>query len=570
MSILNILNIGTTALVTAQKAMATTANNIANASTPGYTRQQVDLSSIPAGMNTAIGQSGRGVTITDIRRMYDAFTTLQLRTEKSNSSYWDTYSGVSSSIESIFNETSNTGIASAISTFFNDWQSVAQNPQDSVQRTQLINDANYLGSRIGSAYNILNDQRTQLYKNSQVLVTQVNNITKQIADLNNKIAQSPGSLDLLDQRDLQVEQLNQIASVNTVQDSSGRYNIFLGGAVLVSSSGSYDMSVALDSNNNMQFSINTTGTATNINNQLAGGQLRANLDMRDTVIPGYMNSLNAFAIDLSDKVNSIHRQGFGLDGSTGNDFFNNLANITNPAVGTMSSVSVSDVSAYGATINDQYRIDYSNASTGSNQQEGASGIYWGIQQSSDGGTTWAAVPTSSVTLTADSAAIPAYRTLSFNGLTMKIDGTQAAISTAGSGTFDVQLNRNAATSLKSSITDVRQVAAAQTAANLPGDNTNAQAIAGLVNQNFIANIDPVKFYGDMVSTAGADAQSANTYVNFETAMVNQLESQRQSASGVSLDEEAVNLVQFQKTYEAAAKMISVGSDLLDTLMGIIR
>jgi flagellar hook-associated protein 1 len=151
MSILNIMNIGTTALLSSQRALDTTGQNIANASTTGYTRQQVELSSIPSGMNTAIGESGRGVTISDIRRMYDSFTTLQLRTEKSNASYWDTYSGISSSIESLFNETSDTGIESAISTFFNDWQSVAQSPQDSVQRNQLISDANYLGSRIRSA-----------------------------------------------------------------------------------------------------------------------------------------------------------------------------------------------------------------------------------------------------------------------------------------------------------------------------------------------------------------------------------------------------------------------------------
>jgi flagellar hook-associated protein 1 FlgK len=121
-----------------------------------------------------------------------------------------------------------------------------------------------------------------------------------------------------------------------------------------------------------------------------------------------------------------------------------------------------------------------------------------------------------------------------------------------------------------SFTDVSKIAAAQTAADLPGDNTNAQAIAGLVNQNFVANTDPVSFYSNIVSTTGADSQSATTYVSFETSMVNQLESQRQSTSGVNLDEEAVNMVQYQKSYEAAAKMISVASDLLETLMGIIQ
>jgi flagellar hook-associated protein 1 FlgK len=549
MGMLGILNIGTTALLASQSALNTTSNNIANASTPGYTRQQVELSSVASGLNSATGSSGNGVTVSDITRLYDSFTTRQLRTEKSNSSYWNTYSGVSSSIESIFNETSSSGIASAISNFFNDWQAVAQNPQGSVERTQLISDANYLGSRIGSAYNSLNDQRTQLYKSSQDLVTQVNSITKQIADLNDKIVQSPGALDLQDQRDSLVESLNQIAAVNTVQDSSGRYNIFLGGTALVSSSGSNNMSVALDTKNNMQLSINMDGTATNINSQISGGQLKANLDMRDTVIPGYMNSLNAFAIDLSDKVNSMNSQGVGLDGSTGNNFFNSLAatnHTVNNGTGTLSSVNITSPSSSNY---DQYQVAYTAGSPEASTDYVVTDL-----------TTGATVP-NTLTIAAGGQS----RTIEFNGMEMTIDGPMTS-----NETFTAQADPQAATKLAVSFTDVSKIAAAQTAADLPGDNTNAQAIAGLVNQNFVAKTDPVSFYSNIVSTAGADSQSATTYVSFETSMVNQLESQRQSTSGVNLDEEAVNMVQYQKSYEAAAKMISVASDLLETLMGIIQ
>ena len=549
MGMLGILNIGTTALLASQSALNTTSNNIANASTPGYTRQQVELSSVASGLNSATGSSGNGVTVSDITRLYDSFTTLQLRTEKSNSSYWNTYSGVSSSIESIFNETSSSGIAPAISNFFNDWQAVAQNPQGSVERTQLISDANYLGSRIGSAYNSLNDQRTQLYKSSQDLVTQVNSITKQIADLNDKIVQSPGALDLQDQRDSLVESLNQIAAVNTVQDSSGRYNIFLGGTALVSSSGSNNMSVALDTNNNMQFSMNTDGTATNINGQISGGQLKANLDMRDTVIPGYMNSLNAFAIDLSDKVNSMNSQGVGLDGSTGNNFFNSLAatnHTVNNGTGTLSSVNITSPSSSNY---DQYQVAYTAGSPEASTDYVVTDL-----------TTGATVP-NTLTIAAGGQS----RTIEFNGMKMTIDGPMTS-----NETFTAQADSQAATKLAVSFTDVNKIAAAQTATDLPGGNTNAQAIAGLVNQNFVANTDPVSFYSNIVSTTGADSQSATTYVSFETSMVNQLESQRQSTSGVNLDEEAVNMVQYQKSYEAAAKMISVASDLLETLMGIIQ
>jgi flagellar hook-associated protein 1 FlgK len=309
------------------------------------------------------------------------------------------------------------------------------------------------------------------------------------------------------------------------------------------------MSVALDTNNNMQFSMNTDGTATNINGQISGGQLKANLDMRDTVIPGYMNSLNAFAIDLSDKVNSMNSQGVGLDGSTGNNFFNSLAatnHTVNNGTGTLSSVNITSPSSSNY---DQYQVAYTAGSPEASTDYVVTDL-----------TTGATVP-NTLTIAAGGQS----RTIEFNGMEMTIDGPMTS-----NETFTAQADPQAATKLAVSFTDVSKIAAAQTAADLPGDNTNAQAIAGLVNQNFVAKTDPVSFYSNIVSTAGADSQSATTYVSFETSMVNQLESQRQSTSGVNLDEEAVNMVQYQKSYEAAAKMISVASDLLETLMGIIQ
>ena len=454
MSILGIMNIGTTALLAAQSALNTTSNNVANASTPGYTRQQVDLTSIPSGLTGITGSSGNGVTVSDITRLYDSFTTLQLRTEKSNTSYWNTYSGYASSVETVFNETSNTGIGPAISDFFSAWQQVAQNPQDTTARTTLLNKAQYMASRISGAYNNLASQQTQIYKNSQDLVTQVNNISKQIYGLNEKIVSSPGALDLKDQRDSLVEQLNQITGVNTVQDGSGRYNVYVGGATLVDASGSYNMSVTLDSNNAMQFSVGTH----NINSEMTGGQMKANLDARDTTIAGYITQLNTFATDLSTKINTQNGAGFDLNGAAGGNFF-----------------------------------------------------------------------------------------------------------TAPAAQF-------AARDMKVAITDPKAIAASSTAVGVPGNNQNAQIIANLADTKIIAGntLSPIDYYSNIVSASGTDAQSANTYVKFQTSLVNQLETQRQSTSGVSLDQEAANLVQFEKSYQAAAKMISIGSDLLDTIIGIVK
>jgi flagellar hook-associated protein 1 FlgK len=452
MSILGILNIGTTALLASKNALNTTSNNIANASTPGYTRQSVILSSLPSGLTSITGTSGNGVMVSNITRMYDSFTTLQLRNEKSAASYWNSYSNYAGSIENIFNETSETGIGPAITSFFNAWQQVAQDPGNSVQRSSLINAGQYLASRINGAYNSLADQQTQIYKNSQDLVTQVNNISQQIYNLNEKIVSAPGALDLQDQRDALIEELNQITRVSTLEDGSGRYNVYAGGAVLVDASGSYDMSLALDVNNNMQFSVGTN----NINNQMTGGELKANLDARDTAIAGYITQLNTFATAFSNAINAQQAAGFDLGGIAGTNFF------TAP-------------------------------------------------------------------------------TALYSSRDMRV-----------------------------AITDPNDIAASGTLTGVPGDNTNALAMADLANSVIIAGSTPIDYYSSIVAAAGADAQSANTYVKFQTSLVNQLETQRQSTSGVNLDEEAVNLVQYQKSFEAAAKLITTGNDLLATIIGMIK
>ncbi len=452
MSILGILNIGTTALLASKSALNTTSNNIANASTPGYTRQSVVLSSLPSGLTSNTGTSGLGVSVSDITRMYDSFTSLQLRTEKSASSYWNAYSNYAGSVENIFNETSDTGIGPAITNFFNSWQQVAQDPGSTVQRTSLINAGQYLASRVSGAYNNLADQQAQIYKSSQDLVTQVNNISQQIYNLNEKIVSSPGALDLKDQRDNLVEQLNQTTRVSTIEDGSGRYNIYLGGTALVDATGSYNMAVSLDINNAMQFSVGST----NVNSSMSSGQLKANLDARDTTIAGYIDQLNTFATDFSNAINNQQAAGFDLNRTAGTNFFS--------------------------------------------------------------------VPSA----------------------------------------------QYAARDMRVLISDPNAIAASGSAAGVPGDNTNAQAFADLANSGIIGGSTPIDFYSKIVADAGADAQSANTYVKFQTSLVNQLETQRQATSGVSLDEEAVNLVQYQKSFEAAAKMISVGNDLLDTIIGMVR
>ena len=279
---------------------------MSNSQTPDYTREQANLSTVPTGSVSTTGAAGNGVQVADVTRAYSSFVNAQVNAENSNVSYWNNYNTAITQVQDIFNEASSAGISPAITTFFTDWQNVAQNPQDDAQRTTLISDANSLSTSLNSAATSLNSVSGQLLTSSQTLVSQVNTYTAQIATLNGELAGNPGSLDLQDQRDALLSQLNGIVKVSSYQDpASGTYSVIVG--ALVEGTTSYNMSVAIDSSNNMQFYVGVepnAGTASNpegspgdpeVTSFITGGQLASNIDLRNTQIPKYMNQLNAFA-----------------------------------------------------------------------------------------------------------------------------------------------------------------------------------------------------------------------------------------------------------------------------------
>ena len=551
MSVLGLFDIGKTALLTTRRALDTTAHNVANASTPGYTRQDVIFQNIPTGTITSVGMTGRGVGITEIKRMYDAFATLQIRTEKSNFSYWDAYQKAVLKIENIFNEASDTGISPAITDFFNAWQEVSQNPEGYAQRTLLIKKAEYLTSRISRAYSSLDDERTELYKSSQSLVDEVKSIAAKIADLNEKISTSPGALDLKDQRDYLIERLNEIVKVSTFEDNVGRYSVLIGGAPVVDGGNTYNMSVNTDTENNLHFYVNLPGEMKEITSDITGGELKANIDLRETVSTSIMNRLNAFALDLSLTTNQYHTSGYGLDNSTGNYFFSDV----NPRFVTKdSSTSGGDITNANVTIYNlnmvnfekQYQINYNTTGGTGYQQEGATGIYWRIQESTDG-KTWTTVNTAKINI---DTTVANTRTLKFYGIDVKIDGTQANLLATSPTfeTFTIRPYSNAAMNMGVAISDPNKVAAAA------GDLDTKHTITTGVNDSIVVNFPP----GTTVTLA------SGTYTRFglATALQNAINTQVPGANVTVTFNAQAN--KFKITNNAGSTLTSINWTSLST------
>ncbi|HQD35682.1 MAG TPA: flagellar hook-associated protein FlgK [Thermodesulfovibrio thiophilus] len=548
MGLTALFDIGKSGILTYQKALEVTSHNIANAATDGYTRQDVILQNITSGTVSTSGVSGSGVKIIDIQRMYDSFIDLQLKTESSNLTYWNVFQNGMLTLENIFNEASDDSMGNLINDFFNAWQELSQNPSGTTERNLLLDKADYLTKRIKISYQSLIEERDEIYKDTQNLVDQANQYIDQINALNEKIAANPGALDAKDQRDNLVKQLNDIVKITYFEDNFGRYSILVGGMPLVDGGKAYQLSVELDNNTqNMKFSLQMGSSNVDVTNLIQGGKLKAGIDLRDNVIPEYMNKLNMFVFDLTEAINEQHRSGYGLDGSSGNNFFNSLYDLT------ISNGSYSDMAINLKDINtstyDKYQIQFD-------------GTNWTVN---DLTTT---PPTSvSPTVTSWTEGTDTYYKLSFNNMEITLKNPSSDLN------FTYQIKSNPTMYSEVAINDINKIAAAgeNPTGSTSGvmDNDNARKIYNLLNSSIIGNSNPVDFYRSIVSEIGVYSSSAQTQKSFQQSLVQQIDQKRQDISGVSLDEEAVNLVKYQKMYEASARVIKVADEILKTLFDMV-
>lgn len=510
MSLTALFDIGKTGVLTYQKALEVVSHNISNAATEGYTRQDVIFQNMSSGILSLSGVTGRGVKLEDIRRMYDSFIDLQLKTESSNLAYWDVVYNGMLRLENIFNDASETAFSNSINDFFNAWQELSQNPSGTAERTLLLDKANYLTKRLNLSYKSLIDERQEIYKDTQSLVNQVNNYLDQINELNEKIAASPGSLDAKDQRDNLVKQLNDIVQITYFEDNSGRYSILLGGMPLVDGGKVYHLSTALDSKQNMQFSLETVSGSIDVTRLIQGGKLKAEIDLRDETIPEYMEKLNMLVFDLTEAINAQHRQGYGLDGTTGNNFFSQLYDLTVSSPSSPTSP-YSDISFKINNVNtntyDEYQVEFDGS---------AVPPAWTV---TDNTTSSSITPT----VTSWTKGTDTYYKLSFNDIEVTIKNPDNTLD------FTFQIKQHSGLLFNVEITDTQKIAAAAanpTTTSGEMDNENARAIYSLLDSEIIGNSTPIDFYRAIVSEVGVYSSSAQTQKSFQQSLVEEIEKKK--------------------------------------------
>ncbi|RME20658.1 MAG: flagellar hook-associated protein FlgK, partial [Candidatus Zixiibacteriota bacterium] len=348
------LEIGRRALMTYQANLQTIGHNIANVNTPGFTRQRVRLTSTFPESN-AIGQFGTGVTVADVRQVRDIFLGRQYREANKSLGNWTYRSKTLQQIESLFNEPGDNTLGTALNRFWDAWSDLSTNP-DATNRRAVLNRANEMINHFKQLATQLDDLYTAVDKDLDTMSKDINSLTSVIAQLNNQIAaQELGGKtanDLRDKRDLMIDQLSNLIDVRTIEHSNGTVTVLMGAMMLVDGSDAFEISADVKLESGVQKrSLTWQGTDVELANN--NGQLAGLLETRDKIIPAYREKLNELAKAVVTQVNALHRAGYGLDNTTGIDFFDpNFQDAANLRINTEITDDINKIAA--AAVPDGY------------------------------------------------------------------------------------------------------------------------------------------------------------------------------------------------------------------------
>jgi flagellar hook-associated protein 1 FlgK len=638
-----LMSIGKTAMYASYAALQTTGNNIANANTVGYSRQDAQLADAPSQF-TGAGFFGKGVDVKTVARSYNQFLTSQAVATNSTSASDAARSDKLTQLEAVFPIGAD-GVGSAAGALMNSFVDVANNPSDASSRQVVLSQAQELSARFQSGADQLSSLQSGVNQDVKANVDTLNNYAGQVAALNHQIAQIQGAgqppNQLLDERDQLVKQISSIVNVTTIPADDGSLGVFIGGGQsLVLGDNVNTVKAVPDAFDPSKVMLTMAEGAINRQippDSLSGGSLAGLMKFQNEDLNAAENLLGQMAAAISGAVNT--QQSLGLDlgqpAGPGAPIFsvgaprvlaasNNTGNATLTATtNDASKLQASDYSVgfdgtnYTLTRNvDQSAVTGSpfsaaQLSAGVNVDgvtltltggAAASGDRFLVQPVTTAAQTMqtvlgstkgiaAASPfTATVgvnnTGTATIASLTASSTSYNPALTASINFTSntgnyswttsdgnsgTGVWTAGTpiGLNGFQLNLNGVPKTGDSIAVTPTVATGS-------NNGNAVAFSNLATAAMVSTngagggtapgVSVTDAYASALASIGVRVQGGKTAATMSAAAASQAETARANQSGVNLDEEAARLIQFQQSYQAAAKVLQVAQQIFDTML----
>lgn len=574
-----------------QQAMDTTNHNIANANTEGYSRQTASMAATSAftvaGSNRPGGvalQLGSGVTVTQVQRARDLFVDLELRDQSQSGEQWETLAAGLRQIEGLFNEPSDQGLQKLVSNYFNAWSDLSNNPESNATRSVVRAG----GEALAVGFNDIGQSLAQTRQAFDGAVTgkvaEVNDLAAQVAGLNSQIVQLTGlgdqPNDLRDKRDVVLDRLVDLTGATYKESSTGSVTVLVGGRTLVNDTRATPITLEsrpLASGTNIH---RLAWSHDNADVTIPGGEIAGLLQLRDEIVPQKMRQLDQLASRIAGTVNDQHRQGNGIGAAAASvsNFFDPMT-VTTALSGTGLA---NDLTAGTVTVGGQAVAVTPSSQTLNDVMLAITTAVEATPGTVPGSATWALDSASgklSVSYTSTTqVAFGAPGDTSTLLASLGLQGAPTTVSAAGppptytvTGLDALPLVSAARLSVDQAIkNDLAAIAAGGGASPTtgPGDNRNALTIAGLQRTRFAAlgEASFTDFYAGTVAALGAETRQAEETSAHHALLTQHLEQRRESTSGVSLDEEATRIIQYQRAYQAAARGISALDEMLETII----
>ena len=629
----DMLNTAVSGLMAFQQELDTTSNNISNVNTPGYSRETTDLVSVP-GPYIGTSSIGDGVAVSGVQRVYNQTVASQVVSATSAYNQLNSFSTQAAAVDNLLGSTSNglssqlQSLVSALQTVANAPTSSASRQAFLSQAQQLVSD---LQNDDGSLQSLDSQANTQLTSDaSQVssLAQSIAALNQQIMADTSQSTQAPNSL--LDQRDQLINRLATYANVTTTQQADGSVNVYIGsGQTLVTGTTAESLTTIPNSYDPSQddLAIGSAAGALDVTAQISGGTLGGTLQFRSQMLDPARNSLGQIAVVLSNAMNAQNEAGLDQSGNPGQVIFavggvGVLPDSSNTGNGAVTA----SVSNANAITTDNYLLKYdganwtlSDASSGASVALGgagtaanpftAAGLSIVVGAGAQAGDSYLIEPTSGAVagmqmVLTDPGQLAAAAPLL----------TSASASNTGSGSIDQGSVPDSAAWVRGNYTlgfvtpnayqitnstgtvvangaytagapinfNGIQVAVAGAPAagdsfsindngNGSGDNRNLSAMAGLLDQTLIGGTTSINSAANqLVTNIGIQTSQAQSGSTAQQAVLTDASNAQQSVSGVNLDEEAANLVQYQQAYQAAAEVIQVSSNLFSSLLNAVQ
>jgi flagellar hook-associated protein 1 FlgK len=554
----DILSIAQSGLHAAQAGINTTGQNIANVSTPGYSRQVVEQQPSPS-VQYGLTSVGQGTNVTGINRIYSEFLAVQANTARTTSSNLATQSAEMQPINNLLTDSSS-GLSTAVLSFFNKLQDLSSKPSDTSTRQTVISASQNLVARFNDAQKQLTNVNGGLNIQIKDSVTKINEAASQIASLNQQIAVSQTSRGgsnvngLLDQRDQVVANLSKQIKL-TVNEQDGNYNVMIGNGVpLVLAFNTYKLETVASKNDPTRLNVAYTptgGAEVDVSDVLLGGSLGGIFDFRKNILNPTQNTIGQIILAITSDINAVNKTGLKANGIQGGNIFTQPASLATPFT-TNSGTGGINIAITNTNL--LTNSDYILEKTGS-------GDSYSLTRVSDG---------------VDVYSNSALATITNAGFSLSI--ASGAITTGDQFLLRPTYSGASSYSVTATISDIATAAAGTSVqpnpavAPAPGDNSNVLAM--LAKQTSLVMNGGLSSYqdtlGGLISTVGNKSAELKATSAYAEQWQQSSSIAMENYSGINLEEEAANLLRYQQAYQASGTVLQMARQMFDSILGIMR